>query len=782
MIKTFAQLKKIAATSLTLAAILLSNTAVAAVTAQHLYIGTTMKTGITVTTPDGHKTLNAHWGKQPDLYDVWIASADFSKTYTAPKIIGWDFLGWYRVSSKTTNPYYYTTFPGGGSVFNVQVSADYEFVPQSGVELSSLYQDVSGAFNALFVLKYKEATYTVSFDTSSSVTWTKPSDMTATGGATIKLPTPNYNPGVVFNGWYSDPDCTNTVGDGGIEYQPTKTETLYAGWIPEKHTMTFNPGQGEVSVTSKTVTYGEPYGELPIPTRKGYKFVGWTYNGDTITEDDIFETASDIIVKADWEEVAYHIILQSNYKGRYEEKSGSKPFKPDFSEVEIYPASTYKFTQPGLEFLGWDFDPDATTPKFEPRFTEIGQTFADELKGDETDVYLYAIWKVLTYTVHFDASDATGGTMTDQVIERETATKLTKNAFTRTGYVFKQWKCDALSKTFADEEEVTNLAAVDQTVTLVAEWEAIKQKVSFDANWNGPVGSLVTTTVPDPIELNFGESKPIEQWKPVNTLAEFLGWAMKADATKVDFTTEVKNLPAETAITLYAVWVKKDMTLSEAVGCDNLVLTSVAVPSKTKGDGDPWSKCADGIQSGVIYPMWESGGFYDCYSEVTAELPEAGSLVFSWYVRDINGGRSCFMVDSKEVSGVTATETEGRAVYKYDADAPVKISWRAYGTRPEQILANVPSNLVITSVRWYPAGVNPEPTPADAPVISSDYSFVADSMFDYVIEAKDALTEIEWTTVNVVTGDGSAISLPMTPTKEHPQRFLRVRVIQRGAQ
>lgn len=783
MIKTFAQLKKIAATSLTLAAILLSNTAVAAVTAQHLYIGTTMKTGIAVTTPDGSKTLNAQWGKQPDLYDVWIANADFSKTYTAPKIIGWDFLGWYRVSPKTTNPYYYTTFPGGGSVFNVRVSADYEFVPQSGVELSSLYQDVSGAFNALFVLKYKEATYTVSFDTASTVTWTKPSNMTATGGATIKLPTPNYNPGVVFKGWYSDAACTKKVGNGGAEYQPTKTIKLYAGWQPETYTMTFNPGQGTVDVASKTVTYGQAYGKLPIATRVGYKFLGWTYSGNPITEDTIFATASDIIVKAEWEEIKYHIILKSNYKGRYEDLSGSIEFRPDYTTVRISTASTYKFTQPGLEFLGWDFDADVQTPRFGSQFEEIGDTFYKQLKSGETDVNLYAIWKVLTYTVHFDAgAEDVAGTMSDQVIDREVATKLTKNAFTRTGYDFVGWSSSVREKPFADEEEVTNLAAVDQTVTLVAVWEAIKQKVSFDANWDGPAGSLVTRDVPEPIELKFGETKPIPAWTPVNTLAEFRGWSMDKKAENPEFTTQVSNLPPDPEVTLYAVWAKKDTTLSQAVGCDNLILSSVAVISPSKGDGDPWKVITGGIQSGVIYPSWRNGGFYQCYSEVTAVLPQAGRLVFRWYVRDINGGRSCFMVDSEEVSGVTATETNGRVVYTNKADGPVKVSWRAYGMHPEQILADVPSNLVITSVRWYPEGVNPEPTEEDAPVITADYSFKTDSMFDYVIEAKNTLTDAEWTTVSVVTGDGSAIPLPMTPSAERPQRFFRVRVIRRGTE
>lgn len=39
--------------------------------------------------------------------------------------------------------------------------------------------------------------------------------------------------------------------------------------------VTFDPQGGQINQTSKQVTYNEPYGELPIPTRDGYKFIGW---------------------------------------------------------------------------------------------------------------------------------------------------------------------------------------------------------------------------------------------------------------------------------------------------------------------------------------------------------------------------------------------------------------------------------------------------------------------------------------------------------------------------
>lgn len=40
-------------------------------------------------------------------------------------------------------------------------------------------------------------------------------------------------------------------------------------------TVTFSPEGGSVDPVAKTVTYGEPYGELPQPTRLDYEFLGW---------------------------------------------------------------------------------------------------------------------------------------------------------------------------------------------------------------------------------------------------------------------------------------------------------------------------------------------------------------------------------------------------------------------------------------------------------------------------------------------------------------------------
>ena len=45
-----------------------------------------------------------------------------------------------------------------------------------------------------------------------------------------------------------------------------------------KYIVTFDPNGGTVSEASKEVSYHEPYGQLPTPTREGYTFMGWRKN------------------------------------------------------------------------------------------------------------------------------------------------------------------------------------------------------------------------------------------------------------------------------------------------------------------------------------------------------------------------------------------------------------------------------------------------------------------------------------------------------------------------
>ena len=87
------------------------------------------------------------------------------------------------------------------------------------------------------------------------------------------LPVPTRT-GYTFDGWYKEAAYTNKVTDN-MQVETSTNHTLFAKWIANQYTVSFDANGGSVSTSSKTVTYDSTYGTLPTPTRTGYTFNGW---------------------------------------------------------------------------------------------------------------------------------------------------------------------------------------------------------------------------------------------------------------------------------------------------------------------------------------------------------------------------------------------------------------------------------------------------------------------------------------------------------------------------
>ena len=129
---------------------------------------------------------------------------------------------------------------------------------------------------------------------SASVTTSVPLNTTAAA--------PSFTPtktGYTFRGWY-------TAATGGSLYSTvtiTATRTFYAQFEANTYTITFDPGEGTISTTAKEVTYGDTYGELPLPVRVGYDFDGWfteAEGGEQVTADTKVEITGNQTLYAHW--------------------------------------------------------------------------------------------------------------------------------------------------------------------------------------------------------------------------------------------------------------------------------------------------------------------------------------------------------------------------------------------------------------------------------------------------------------------------------------------------
>ncbi len=206
-------------------------------------------------------TYNANGGTGAPPSQTTTGSTTLSAV--RPTRIGYTFVGWSTSSSATAASY----APG----------ATY-----------------SGNTSVVLYAVWQANTYTVTFDSNGQTVFPSITDVTVTYDSTYgELPSPSVLlSGYAFGGWFTSATGGTQITSDTI-VKITDTQTLYAHWIANNYTITFDANGGTVSPTTKTVTYGQPIGTLPIPVRSGYRFDGWyTINietgGTKVTEDTVF--------------------------------------------------------------------------------------------------------------------------------------------------------------------------------------------------------------------------------------------------------------------------------------------------------------------------------------------------------------------------------------------------------------------------------------------------------------------------------------------------------------
>lgn len=198
-------------------------------------------------------------------FKYW-AYPDRNWTWEAPEIEGFDFIGWYTLDAS------YSSLPSS---------------PNWGIKLSSERVVTWGWLADRLNYTGSQTTYVNHLQVryrgkQLSVTFQPNGGECATWRITVyrlegygQLPVPSRI-GYTFAGWYTERDGGDLVTADTI-VQGMEDHTLYAHWSKDPVSMTvhFIPCGGTVSPTTKTVTSGEVYGELPVPVRGDDEFQGW---------------------------------------------------------------------------------------------------------------------------------------------------------------------------------------------------------------------------------------------------------------------------------------------------------------------------------------------------------------------------------------------------------------------------------------------------------------------------------------------------------------------------
>ena len=321
--------------------------------------------------------------------------------------------------------------------------------------------------------KWTANTYTVTFDSAGgSEVITK--TVTATYGEQLgDMPVP-IRTGYSFRGWYDAPvegKCYgNSDGKGTSRYDKTENCTLYAQWVINRYTITFDTAGGS-EIAPITQDYGTNITAPADPTREGYAFIGWD------KEIPATMPAENMTVTAQWEINQYTITFDT--------AGGSEiaPITQDYGTAITAPADP---AREGYAFIGWDREIPATMPA--------------------ENMTVTAQWEINQYTITFD----TAGGSEIAPITQDYGTAINAPADpTREGYTFIGW----------DKEIPATMPAENMTVT--AQWEINQYTITFDTAGGSEIA---------PITQDYGTAinAPAD---PTREGYTFIGWDKEIPAT-----------------------------------------------------------------------------------------------------------------------------------------------------------------------------------------------------------------------------------------------------------
>ena len=217
------------------------------------------------------------------------------------------------------------------------------------------------------------------------------------------------------------------------------------------------------SIDSWCVDHGDAIGELPMPTRVGYDFIGWFSSddgGDEINENTVVESA--MTLYAHWRPIMYWVVFDANGgSGTMADQSYTYNVAQSLAKNQYY--------LNGFKFVGWAETRDGMVKYGDQALVENLAEIQDQR------ITLYAIWDEASYAVRFDGNGGVGS-MDNQTFVVGMAQELFECEFKRAGYAFEGWATEPDGiVVYKDKESVKNLTMTNgATVSLYAVWEPVE--------------------------------------------------------------------------------------------------------------------------------------------------------------------------------------------------------------------------------------------------------------------------------------------------------------------
>lgn len=243
--------------------------------------------------------------------------------------------------------------------------------------------------------------YTIKFNSNGAMGLGISDSIEVNAGEDYRLPeVTGTRDGYVFNGWNTEANGSGDSYDdlGTIKGLKDKEEiTLYAQWIGEEMTVTFDASGGVVNPESKIVHRFDSYGELPVPYKENAGFVNWACKSDGTMVSYSDEVSCTELV-AVWVDNAYTFILDANggtlsalfdNSGSYLRINSRELLSSFFLNNNKYTIDKNMFVRNDKTFKEWNTKADGSGKTyFEGEL--IGK---DDVVLENNTFKLYAIWE-----------------------------------------------------------------------------------------------------------------------------------------------------------------------------------------------------------------------------------------------------------------------------------------------------------------------------------------------------------------------------------------------------
>ena len=566
---------------------------------------------IPATMPAGNMTVKAKWtiNKYTITFNtdggskIAPITQDYGTDITAPANPtkeGYTFAGWdenipanmpaknMTIKAKWTINKYTVTFKNGDVVVK-NAEMDYGSTitePEKPTKEGYTFKGWQGyttnmtlpAHDVTFTAQWTINQYTLTFKNGETVYKTITQDY----GTAIAKPTDPTKTGYTFGGWDKTIPTTMPAGD----------MTIKAKWTANQYTVTFDSAGGS-ACESKTVTYDQPYGTLPRPTKEGYTFTGWYDNNTLIYDTTLYRTAGDKKLTAHWGIVSYTITYSVDNK-ILENVNDTREFGASLDKL-------YTYTKTGYTVSEWTQSDGSQPPTTMPA----------------RQVYLYATTTPISYTISYQLNGGTNAESNPASYTVESG-EIKLAAPSREGYTFQGWK----SGTTTEMAPVIAVGSIGSR-SYEAVWRVNSHTLKYMLD-----GKETTRTV------NYGETVTVTP-PDAKTGYTFSGWKVEgATAKNGQFTMPDNDVTITGGYTANTYTVK--FNANGGNECEDITVTY---------DGK-YTDLPTTTRTGYTFDGW-----YDGSTKVTADtdvkITADQTLTARWTANkytvtfDANGGSAC---------------------------------------------------------------------------------------------------------------------------------------------